>query len=72
GLFDPARKKRLPFLPNRIGLITGRDSDAQKDVVRNVHIRWPAAEFEIRNTAVQGPDAVPGVMKNLAELDADP
>ncbi|MCM1014139.1 MULTISPECIES: exodeoxyribonuclease VII large subunit [unclassified Brevibacterium] len=72
GLFDPNRKKRLPFLPNRIGLITGRDSDAQKDVVRNVHLRWPAAEFEIRNTAVQGPDAVPGVMKNLAELDADP
>ncbi|GAA1633840.1 exodeoxyribonuclease VII large subunit [Brevibacterium sanguinis] len=72
GLFDPARKKRLPFLPNRIGLITGRDSDAQKDVVRNVHLRWPAAEFEIRNTAVQGPDTVPGVMKNLAELDADP
>ena len=72
GLFDPNRKKRLPFLPNRIGLITGRDSDAQKDVVRNVHVRWPAAEFEIRNTAVQGPDAVPGVMKNLAELDADP
>ena len=72
GLFDPNRKKRLPFLPNRIGLITGRDSDAQKDVVRNVHLRWPAADFEIRNTAVQGPDAVPGVMKNLAELDADP
>lgn len=72
GLFDPARKRRLPFLPNRIGLITGRDSDAQKDVVRNVHLRWPAAEFEIRNCAVQGPDAVPGVMRNLAELDADP
>ncbi|WP_209372046.1 exodeoxyribonuclease VII large subunit [Brevibacterium renqingii] len=72
GLFDPSRKLRLPFLPNRIGLITGRDSDAQKDVVRNVHLRWPAAEFEIRNCAVQGPDAVPGVMKNLAELDEDP
>ncbi|MDN5656844.1 exodeoxyribonuclease VII large subunit [Brevibacterium sandarakinum] len=72
GLFDPNRKLRLPFLPNRIGLITGRDSDAQKDVVRNVHLRWPAAEFQIRNCAVQGPDAVPGVMKNLAELDADP
>ncbi|WP_309132516.1 exodeoxyribonuclease VII large subunit [Brevibacterium sp.] len=72
GLFDPSRKRRLPFLPNRIGLITGRDSDAQKDVVRNVHLRWPAAEFEIRNCAVQGPDAVPGVMKNLTELDADP
>lgn len=72
GLFDPAHRKRLPFLPNRIGLITGRDSDAQKDVVSNVHLRWPAADFEIRNCAVQGPDAVPGVMKNLAELDEDP
>ncbi len=72
GLFDPNRKLRLPFLPNRIGLITGRDSDAQKDVIRNVHLRWPAAEFEVRNCAVQGPDAVPGVMKNLAELDSDP
>ena len=72
GLFDPGRKLRLPFLPNRIGLITGRDSDAQKDVVRNVHLRWPAAQFEIRNCAVQGPDAVPGVMRNLAELDEDP
>src|SRR5699024_2443872 len=47
-------------------------SDAQKDVVRNVHLRWPAAQFEIRNCAVQGPDAVPGVMRNLAELDEDP
>src|SRR5699024_988066 len=72
GLFDLGRKLRLPFLPNRIGLITGRDSDAQKDVVRNVHLRWPAAQFEIRNCAVQGPDAVPDVMRNLAELDEDP
>src|SRR5699024_12078649 len=72
GLFDPGRKLRLPFLPNRIGLITGRDPDAQKDVVRNVHLRWPAAQFEIRNCAVQGPDAARGVMRNLAELEEEP
>jgi len=72
GLFDPDLKQPLPFLPNRIGLITGRNSDAEKDVVRNAHLRWPAAEFEIRNTAVQGPDAVPQVRAALAELDADP
>ena len=54
GLFAPELKRRLPFLPNRIGLITGRDSDAKKDVLRNTLLRWPAAEFEIREVAVQG------------------
>lgn len=72
GLFDPSRKRRLPLLPQRIGLITGRDSDAEKDVVRNSMLRWPAVEFTIRNTAVQGVNAVPQVMAALRELDADP
>jgi exodeoxyribonuclease VII large subunit len=70
GLFDPARKKRLPVLPQRIGLITGRDSDAEKDVVRNATLRWPAVRFEVRNTAVQGVNAVPQVIAALRELDA--
>ncbi|WP_372698541.1 exodeoxyribonuclease VII large subunit [Arthrobacter sp. JSM 101049] len=72
GLFDPSRKRRLPLLPQRIGLITGRDSDAEKDVVRNSTLRWPAVEFTIRNTAVQGVNAVPQVIAALRELDADP
>ncbi|MGQ0467772.1 MAG: exodeoxyribonuclease VII large subunit [Sporichthyaceae bacterium] len=72
GLFDPSRKRRLPFLPGRIGLICGRASAAEQDVVDNARRRWPAVAFEIRAVAVQGPTAVPEVVRALAELDADP
>lgn len=72
GLFDARRKKPLPLLPHRIGLITGRDSDALKDVVRNTSLRWPAVQFEIREIAVQGVNAVSQVTAALAELDALP
>lgn len=71
GLFDPSRKLALPLLPSRIGLITGRDSDAEKDVIRNATLRWPAVRFEVRNTAVQGVNAVAEVTAALRELDAD-
>ncbi len=70
GLFAPERKKPLPFLPRRIGLICGRDSDAEHDVVVNARDRWPAAQFEIREVAVQGVNAVREVTDALAELDA--
>ena len=72
GLFDARRKKPLPLLPHRIGLITGRDSDALKDVVRNTSLRWPAVQFEVREVAVQGVNAVSQVTAALAELDALP
>lgn len=72
GLFDPAQKKPLPLLPGRVGLITGRDSDAMKDVIRNASLRWPAVEFEVREVAVQGASAVAQVTAALAELDARP
>lgn len=72
GLFAMEHKKRLPVLPRTIGLITGRDSDAEKDVVRNATLRWPAVRFRIINTAVQGRDAAAQVMAALVELDADP
>lgn len=69
GLFDPERKRPLPFLPRRIGLITGRNTAAERDVVSTVQRRWPAAVFEIRQVAVQGSDTVPAVSAALAELD---
>ena len=72
GLFDPARKRALPFLPRRIGLITGKDSDAEKDVLRNAQLRWPAVQFTVRHAAVQGDRAVGEVIAALRELDADP
>ncbi len=71
GLFAQARKKQLPLLPRRIGLITGRDSDAKKDVMRNAALRWPAVEFEVREVAVQGVSSVAQVTAALMELDAD-
>lgn len=70
GLFDPARKKPLPVLPATIGIITGRDSDAKKDILRNVTARWSAAQFEIREVATQGQMAPMEVSSALEQLDA--
>jgi exodeoxyribonuclease VII large subunit len=72
GLFDESRKRRLPFLPNRIGLITGKDSDAEKDVKRNAQLRWPQVSFRTVHTAVQGDRTVPEVTAAIQTLDADP
>ena len=72
GLFDLARKRPLPFLPGCIGLITGKDSDAEKDVLRNAQLRWPAVEFRVVHTAVQGDRASGEVTAALRSLDADP
>ena len=72
GLFDLDRKRPLPFLPGCIGLITGKDSDAEKDVLRNAQLRWPAVEFRVIHTAVQGDRASGEVTAALRRLDADP
>jgi exodeoxyribonuclease VII large subunit len=71
GLFDRSRKRRPPFLPNRVGLITGRASAAERDVLLNTQRRWPAVEFRTINVAVQGPTAVPQIIDALRVLDAD-
>ncbi len=71
GLFDLARKKPLPFLPNVIGLITGEKSDAEKDVLRNAQLRWPHVRFRTIYTAVQGERSPGEVRAALLELDAD-
>jgi exodeoxyribonuclease VII large subunit len=72
GLFDPRLKRPLPFLPSSIGLITGRASAAERDVTTVATARWPAVRFVLRNTAVQGPNAVPQIVNALRELDSDP
>jgi exodeoxyribonuclease VII large subunit len=72
GLFDAGRKKPLPFLPSCIGLITGKDSDAEKDVLRNAQLRWPSVRFTVRHAAVQGDRAASDVAAAIRELDADP
>jgi len=71
GLFDPRRKRRPPFLPNKIGLITGRASAAERDVLTNARNRWPGARFRVVNVAVQGATAVPQILTALSTLDRD-
>jgi exodeoxyribonuclease VII large subunit len=70
GLFAPERKKPLPFLPQLVGLVCGRASAAERDVLENARHRWPAVRFEVRNVAVQGVHAVPQVIQAVKELDA--
>jgi exodeoxyribonuclease VII large subunit len=72
GLFAPERKRPLPFLPRMVGLICGRDSAAERDVLDNAARRWPAVRFRVREVAVQGAYAVTEVTDALQELDADP
>jgi len=71
GLFDSDRKVELPLLPKKVGLICGRNTDAEKDVVENAKRRWPSVVFEIREVTVQGAAAVTEVSAALRELEAD-
>jgi exodeoxyribonuclease VII large subunit len=72
GLFARERKRRLPFLPHCIGLVTGRESAAERDVLENARRRWPAVRFRVLNTAVQGSTAAAEVIEAIAVLDRDP
>ncbi|GAA2028640.1 exodeoxyribonuclease VII large subunit [Agromyces tropicus] len=72
GLFAAERKRPLPFLPRVVGLVTGRDSDAEQDVLRNARLRWPAVEFRTAYAAVQGDRCAPEVVAAIRRLDADP
>ncbi len=72
GVFATERKIPLPFLPRMVGLICGRDSAAERDVLDNAARRWPAVRFRVLEVAVQGPYAVAELTEALRELDADP
>lgn len=71
GLFDASKKLPIPYLPRTIGLITGRGSAAERDVLSVARDRWPAVNFRVLNTAVQGSQAVSQVIEALQTLDAD-
>ncbi|MCW2583005.1 MAG: xseA [Klenkia sp.] len=72
GLFDAHRKRPLPFAPAVVGLVTGRGSAAERDVLVTAGRRWPAVRFAVHHTVVQGPSAAAGVIEGLQRLDADP
>jgi exodeoxyribonuclease VII large subunit len=71
GLFAADRKRPLPFLPGKVGLVTGRASAAERDVLENARRRWPAVRFRVEGVPVQGPTAVPAIVDALHRLDHD-
>lgn len=72
GLFAADRKRPLPFLPRRVGLICGRNAKAKEDVIVNAQARWPIVQFEIREVAVQGEHCASEVSAAIRELDSLP
>ena len=72
GLFDPDAQAPAAVPAAGVGLITGRATAAERDVLTNARRRWPAVEFRVVNVAVQGPTAVPQIIEALRRLDADP
>jgi exodeoxyribonuclease VII large subunit len=72
GLFAPERKRTLPFVPTTVGLVCGRASAAEHDVLANARARAPGIGFRTENVPVQGPDAVPAITSALRRLDSDP
>jgi exodeoxyribonuclease VII large subunit len=72
GLFDAVRKKPLPFAPRVVGVVTGRESAAERDVLVTARRRWPAVRFTVHHCAVQGVNAASSVIDGLRRLDADP
>ncbi len=70
GVFE--RKRPLPFLPRRIGLVTGNDAAAKKDVLATISARFPAARVVVAETLVQGPLAANAMIEALREIAAAP
>lgn len=71
GLFGPERKLRLPFLPGCVGLVTGKGSAAERDVLEVARRRWPGVRFRVEHALVQGRDAALQVIEAVRRLDAD-
>jgi exodeoxyribonuclease VII large subunit len=72
GLFAPERKRPLPRFPRRIGLVTGNDAAAKRDVIASVQARFPPAQLLVAETFVQGPRAADAVVEALRAICAEP
>ena len=71
GLFAPERKRPLPFLPRKIGLVTGNDAAAKRDVITAITARFPPACVVVAETLVQGPRAAAGIVAALDRVCAE-
>ena len=69
GLFDPARKKELPFLPQRLGIVTSPTGAAIRDILTILRRRYPNIHVVIYPTLVQGDEAPPQIVEGIRTLD---
>jgi exodeoxyribonuclease VII large subunit len=72
GLFAAERKRALPLMPRRIGLLTGNEAAAKRDFITAVTARFPAARILVAQTYVQGPQAPAAIAATLAGLAREP
>jgi exodeoxyribonuclease VII large subunit len=72
GLFAAERKRPLPRFPRRIGLVTGNDAAAKRDVIASIQARFPPARIVVAETYVQGPYAAGAVVEALAAICREP
>ena len=72
GLFAAERKRALPLLPRRIGLVTGNDAAAKRDVLTTIQARFPAASVVVAETLLQGPRAAQGIIDALRAVCEQP
>jgi exodeoxyribonuclease VII large subunit len=70
GLFAPERKRPLPRIPRLIGLVTGNDAAAKRDVLTAISTRFPPARVVVAETLVQGPKAAPAIAAAISDLAA--
>lgn len=72
GLFEPSRKRLLPRVPRRIGLVTGADAAAKRDVVTTLRARFPPARVLVAEAFVQGPRAPEAIVEAISRLCDEP
>ncbi len=72
GLFAEERKRPLPRLPRKIGLVTGNDAAAKRDVLTSIQTRFPPAHVVVAETYVQGPRAAAAMVEALRAIGSEP
>ena len=69
GLFDPARKRKIPVLPKRIGVVTSPTGAAFRDILKVALRRYPTIEIILAPAKVQGDDAAATIVRGIEELN---
>ena len=70
GLFDPSKKKAIPKIPKRVGVITAPTGAAIKDIISTIKRRWPLTEIILFPALVQGEMAADDIVKQIKLSDS--